>query len=136
MHLKETNKIQNWSEAEKEVWKMEEAYWQNFSQGDVESLLILWHENFTGWPVNTAKPENRDDSILSLERFLENARIVSYELIPQVNVIRGKLAFLHYLVNAVVENRKGGMSQILFRVVHTWANEGKEWKLIGGMSAN
>lgn len=135
MHLMEATEIKYWSEAEKEVWRLEETYWQNFSKGDIEGMLASWHEDFCGWPVNASMPENREDSKVSLEKLLKNARIVSFELIPQVNIIHGELAFFHYLVDAEIKNSEGKMLKVLFRVVHTWTNEGKEWKLIGGLSA-
>jgi len=38
------------SEAEKEVWSMEETYWEFVKNRDLEGYRSLWHEDFVGWP--------------------------------------------------------------------------------------
>ena len=39
---------QEWSFTEKELWKLEEIYMQNYKNKNVKELSNFWHENFIG----------------------------------------------------------------------------------------
>ncbi len=62
-------------------------------------------------------------------------KIISYELKPQVIMIYGKVAIVHYMAELLWANQKGEQQTTPFRITHTWLNEEGKWKILGGMSA-
>ena len=44
------------SEAERDVWQLEEKYWEFAQAYDLSSYRALWHEEFVGWPRSEAIP--------------------------------------------------------------------------------
>ena len=49
------------TDAERDVWGMEEAYWRYVKAGDVEGYQSLWHEDFVGWTCLAAQPMRKED---------------------------------------------------------------------------
>jgi len=41
---------QEWSAEQKEVWKMEIAWWNSWKEGDMKRHMGLLHKNFIAWP--------------------------------------------------------------------------------------
>lgn len=45
---------------EKEVWSLEDAYWQYVKANDFERYLTLWHADFFGWPYSSPEPARKE----------------------------------------------------------------------------
>src|ERR1700751_725128 len=45
---------------EKEVWSLEDAYWQYVKANDFERYRTLWHADFLGWPINSPQPVGKE----------------------------------------------------------------------------
>ncbi len=124
------------SSAQQELWKMEEAYWFNYKNGDIEGITTFYHADFAGWPSSSRKPIYLTSAKSYLEKLLEVWIVKSYKLQPYAIVIHGKIAIIHYLVEIKSESQDGNISVSTHRITHTWVNEGNKWKIIGGMSAD
>ncbi len=122
------------SSAQEEVWKRVEAYMLLFKEGDKEGILDFWHNEYTGWPPNSSKPADRCGSVSSLEDFIKDIKILSYELEPQSIVIKDNIAVVHYFAVLDMETSKGLRATRRLGVAHTWLKEGKEWKVFSAMS--
>jgi hypothetical protein len=45
---------------EKEVWSLEDAYWQYVKANDFEHYRTLWHADFLGWPYSDPEPAGKE----------------------------------------------------------------------------
>ena len=45
---------------EKQVWSLEQSYWQYVQANDLERYRTLWHPDFLGWPLSNPEPARKD----------------------------------------------------------------------------
>lgn len=123
------------SPAEKEVWQLEEKYWEFAQAYDLQSYRALWHENFVGWPRSEATPVGKSKIGGWLERRKNAGQTLRYKLRPEaVRQIEGAVA-AHYMVTIEWVARDGKIESEDSRITHTWMKVDGTWKIITGMSA-
>ncbi len=127
---------QEWTSAQQELWKLEESYIGHLKDGNFEDMGALYDADFVGWPSYASEPLDRANGKASLEEIYEKAKIKWYELHPKAIVIHDHVAIVHYLAEIMLEDSEGKEEVDSTRITHTWLNEGKGWKIIGGMSAH
>jgi ketosteroid isomerase-like protein len=128
------------TEAQKEVWQMEQAYWDYLKNKDLAGYMALWHPDFTGWPKGVEKPANK-------QLVREFVKPVLEDLMPDsasVNLTpysiefyeKGKIAIVYYLCD-VSWKSKSSREDIhnIDRYIHVWLKQEKTWKIIGGMNS-
>ena len=124
-----------WSEAEQEIWAMEERYMTAFKDGDVAGLNAFLHADFLGWPSYTSHPVARAPALESVSALHESLVIRTVDVRPCAIHLSGKIALVHYLVVLETEEGDGGTAAISARITHTWVWENGRWRILGGMSA-
>jgi len=124
-----------WSEAEQEIWALEERYMNAFKDGDVAGLNAFLHADFLGWPSYSGDPVARAPALASVATLHESLVIRTVEVRPRAIHLSGKMALVHYLVVLEIEERDGGTTATSSRITHTWVEEGGQWRILGGMSA-
>ena len=123
------------SAAEKEVWQLEEKYWEYAQAFDLQSYRGLWHEEFVGWPRSEATPVGKSKIGGWLERRKNAAQTLRYKLQPEaVRQIEGAVA-AHYTVSMEWVAKDGKVEREDARITHTWMKVDGKWKIITGMSA-
>ena len=123
------------SPAEKEVWQLEEKYWEFAQAYDLPSYRALWHEEFIGWPRSEAAPVGKSKIGGWLERRKNAGQSLRYKLQREaVRQIEGAVA-AHYLVAMEWVDRDGKVEGEDLRITHTWVKVDGRWKIITGMSA-
>ena len=120
---------QEWSAEQKEVWKMEIAYWDFLKEGDIKGYMKLWHKDVIAWPRWAPKPVGKE----VLEK--KNAgkpwfKLLSYDLKPLAINIVGNFAFIYYRYNNVQVNNQISSA----RIGHIWMKQDGKWQIIGGYS--
>jgi len=130
---------QQYSPEQKEVWKMEEASWELFKQGDLEKYLTLWDKDAEVWGSATEGPMPKRLYVRGYEgkKFfpfpsekIQGKDAISYKLgAPSIN-IHDNVALVFY--RCTIE----GVDVFPFvaRVLHVWQKQGGKWLLIGGMN--
>ncbi len=113
---------------------LEQTYWKNLTQGNIEGMRELWHERFVGWPAHSDNPVTYDQASESLRRLFEDQMVTSCVLRPCAFELHGEIAIVHYRVDARI-SRQGKQEDSSIRMTHTWLCEEGEWRIIGGMSA-
>jgi len=126
------------SEEEKEVWSMEETYWEFVKNRDLEGYRSLWHEEFEGWPKGLKQPANKDRLISVVKLWFSSITPGSFtfKLTPYTVRLYGDVIIVHYLCQAVWTDHKGKEVSMNDRMTHTWMKQDGKWQIIGGMSAN
>lgn len=118
---------QEWSDEQKEVWKMEIAYWDYFKEGDIKGYMTLWHKDVIAWPHNSPKPIGKE----ILEKVMTGKlKLLSYDLKPLAINIFGNFAFIYYRVNAIGKDSPNFSA----RIGHLWMKQDGKWQIIGGYS--
>jgi len=125
-----------WSEAEQEIWALEERYMTAFKDGDVAGLNAFLHADFLGWPSYSSDPVARAPALESVSALHESLVIRTVEIRPRAIHVSGKIALVHYLVVLETEEGDGGTAAISARITHTWVEENGRWRILGGMSAD
>ena len=124
------------SESEQAIWKLEHEYWHHVQDNDVSAYLALWHKDFLGWPWVNAEPVRKDhitDWITS--NTSKGLAFKSIELKPTGVQVTGDIAVAYYGMTYKWVDKDGKGAAVTIRVTHTWLKAGKDWQIIGGMSA-
>lgn len=123
------------SAAEKEVWQLEEKYWEFAQAYDLQSYRALWHEGFVGWPRSEAVPVGKSKIGGWLERRKNAGQSLRYKLQREaVRQIEGAVV-AHYRVAVEWVAKDGKAESENSRITHTWMKVDGRWKIITGMSA-
>ena len=124
------------SENEQAVWKLEHEYWRHVQDNDLPAYLALWHKDFLGWPFVSAAPVRKDhitDWITS--NTSKGLTFKPIELEPAGIQMTGDIAVAYYWMTYKWLDKDGKGASVSVRVTHTWLKDGKDWRIIGGMSA-
>jgi ketosteroid isomerase-like protein len=124
------------SNDEQTLWNLEHDYWRYVQNNDLPSYTSLWHKNFLGWPGVSATPVHKDhitDWITS-----QTSKGLAFHLValkPASIQVTGDVALTYYWLTAQWQAKDGTGESRTTRVTHTWVRHGKDWLIIGGMSA-
>ena len=87
---------QEWSAEQQEVWKNVLAYSELAAKGDAEGFAQYFHEDFSGWALMTAVPQNREQRVAVVRHFMPRYKTLWYQLQPLAIKIHGNVAVVHY----------------------------------------
>ena len=123
------------SNNEQTLWNLEHAYWSYVQDNNLAAYLGLWHKDFLGWPAQNAAPAGKDhitDWITS--QTAKGLAFKSIEFKPARTQITGDLAVVCYWITFTWLDKDGKGDAHTLRITHTWLKDGKDWRIIGGMS--
>ena len=119
---------EEWSAAQKEVWKMQEAVWSLWKKGDGEGRIALYHKDCTLWYYGASFPS--DKSRIS-GRTRRRPKIESFELEPQEVKVFDNVAIVLYSLKYTAQGKDYNQ-----RVMTTWMKQNGIWQIIGSMRAD
>jgi ketosteroid isomerase-like protein len=118
---------QEWSAAQKEVWKNVNDYWTLLAKGDLNGFLGYMHTDYVGWDNNDALPSTKEDAKKWLGYFMQGVKMPVFDIKPLAIKIYGDVAFVHYYFAYVEElpdgkkrNDHGRWTDILLRQDNKW----------------
>jgi ketosteroid isomerase-like protein len=123
------------SNTEQAIWKLEHAYWQYVQDNNLAAYRGLWHQNFLGWPSVSAAPVGKDhitDWITS--QTAKGLTFKSGEFKPARIQVTGDVAAVYYWITLRWLDKDGHGAEHTLRITHTWLRDGKDWRIIAGMS--
>ena len=82
---------EEWSAAQKEVWNMQEAFFEKYGQGDKEGVLAFYHPNCSLWPTLDLSPSGKTS--------ITFYRIRSAKHKPMAINLFGNVAIVHYFTS-------------------------------------
>ncbi len=123
------------SGAEREVWRMEEIYWERVAAGDVEGYRDLWDEDFVGWPCTAESPATKENIHGWMVGVRDGVYEISYDLTFGAVQVFGDVAVVYYTTPIVYTFAAGGVDgqNEVWKFVHTWRRDGDTWRILGGM---
>ena len=119
------------TEAQKELWKIEETGWEYCKQGDVEAVMAGRHDDSISWWPSRAIPVGKSAIKGSFRNWFAYDKPVSYELIPLKIHIFGDVANVYYL-----SKWKGKALPKSSRHMTTYVKQDNKWKLMGSMGCS
>ena len=124
------------AENEQTLWDLERAYWRYVQDNDLASYRNLRHKDFLGWPSVSETPVHKDhitDWITS--QTSQGLAFKSIEVKPAAIQVTGDIAVTYYWSTYEWLDKNGAGTPHSSRITHTWIKNGKDWQIIGGMSA-
>jgi ketosteroid isomerase-like protein len=122
---------QEWSAAQKEVWKNVESFWALDAAGDTEEIMSRFHPEYQGWGIANAMPSNKEAAGKFMAHSHKTTKILLYNIQPVAIKIHGNIAFAHYYWNQVVKDAEGKEKQVSGRWTDILMEQGDKWVLIG-----
>jgi ketosteroid isomerase-like protein len=123
------------SDNEQTLWNLEHAYWGYVQDNSLTAYLGLWHKDFLGWPSVSALPLGKGhitDWITS-----QTAKGLAFKFIefkPVRIQMTGDVGVTCYWITYKWLDKDGNGAAQTLRITHTWLKDGKDWRIIGGMS--
>jgi len=122
---------QEWSAAQKEVWKNVETYNALFAAGDLEGSLAYFHQDYRGWSYQNALPMNKATLQKFMAYYMEREKIILYHIEPVDIQIFGAIAVVHYYTRAVYNDVEGKVKVSSGRWTDILLKQADKWVLIG-----
>jgi len=124
---------QEYPDVEKEIWQVEERYWECWIKGDIEGYMSLLHEDFIGWPSSLEMPGDKTAAREFVQNFWTQIKLFAFEMKPAGIKIIDNVAVVHYFL--VWKDENGNQVGNRYRITHTWMKQEGNWQVIGGMSS-
>jgi hypothetical protein len=123
---------EEWTDAQKDVWKNVVSYWEYCKQGDAETISANYYaEDSFEWWYDKAVPLGKKAVIPLLKEWFLYDKPSSYELEP-VNIhIVDNVAIVFYLWKY-----QGNILSNSGRNLDTYIKKDNKWKFIGGMNSS
>jgi ketosteroid isomerase-like protein len=121
---------QEWSAAQKDVWKGVSDYWAVFAKGDVAGFLEYFHPDYMGWDDNAPLPSTKPDIQKWLQLYTMGRKVINYDIKPVGIRVFGDFAFADYYYSTFsdVDGKKkmeeGRWTDILMK-------QGGKWLIVG-----
>jgi ketosteroid isomerase-like protein len=122
---------QEWSAAQKEVWKSVETYSELGAKGDLDGFMSYFADDYLGWSTSSAMPGTKADVRKWAAHDFETNKTVLQTLKPVGIAIHGDVAFVHYYYTVLQKNAKGEEKTIQGRWTDILKKQGDRWVLIG-----
>jgi hypothetical protein len=124
---------QEWSAAQKEVWKTVETMWELYGKGDVEGELAYADDELSLWLQDAPLPVNKASFRKWATYGAKVEQTVIYELKPVAILVFPECALVHYYISGVWKSgplEKGQFGTT--RITDVYRNKGGKWVWIGG----
>ena len=124
---------QEWSAAQKEVWKTVETMWELYGKGDVEGELAYADDELSLWLQDAPLPVNKASFRKWATYGAKVEQTVIYELKPVAILVFPECALVHYYISGVWKSgplEKGQFGTT--RITDVYRNKGGKWLWIGG----
>jgi len=124
-------RAQEWSAAQKEVWKNVETYWKLGADKNLEGFLAYFHDDYVGWDQQTPLPTTKAELRKWLEHDFKTNDTVVYEIKPVAIKIHGDVAFVDYYYSQIMKGPDGKEKPSEGRWTDILMKQGDKWVLIG-----
>jgi ketosteroid isomerase-like protein len=121
---------QQWSAAQKEVWKNVEAYSALAEAGDVEGFMSYYHPEYLGWNYDSALPMSAESAKKFLEYSFKTTKSIAYVIQPAAIIVHGDFAIVHYYYAGVYKDAEGKEKSGSGRWTDILIKQGDKWVMI------
>ena len=122
---------QEWSDAQKEVWKNVEAYQELATKRDVEGFLSYVHADVSGWIYSDALPADKATFRKWITHSFQTRKRLVNVVKPVAIKIHGNVAIVHYHYSRLIKDAEGKEKFHIGRWTHILMKQGNKWVMIG-----
>jgi ketosteroid isomerase-like protein len=122
---------QEFSAAQKEVWKNVEAYWALYDAGNLEGFLSYIHNDYLGWSYRSPLPMDKAATRKFVAHDLKTVKTVLSDIKPVAISVFGNFAFADYYYTTVYTDAEGKEKSETGRWTDIMMKQGDKWVLIG-----
>lgn len=122
---------QQWTDAQKDVWKSVENYWALDAKGDLEGFLSYMDASYVGWSYDSPVPSDKATARKFIAQEYQLSKTLVYDIKPLAIQIHGNFAFVHYYYVELMKNADGKNEEVQGRWTDILAKQGDRWVLIG-----
>ena len=123
---------QEWSAAQKEVWKNVEAYWAADAAGNTEEFLTYFHADYSGWSLQNPLPGGKERARKFLVHGHKTEKTLLHDIQPVAIKIHGNVAIAQYYWKQIYQ--AVGNDQPMKEASGRWTDilmkQGDRWVLI------
>ncbi len=121
---------QDWSAAQKDVWKNVEAYWDLAAKRDLNGFLSYFHDEYSGWSLRSPLPGNKELMKPWITHEFATTKEVLHSLQPVAIKIHGDIAIVHYYYSMLETDAKNEEKATQGRWTDVLKKQGDKWVLI------
>ena len=118
---------QQWTNEQKEVWKVVETYSALASSHNLNEFMIYFDDSYWGWDYSDPAPLNKAKT-MELVNYWWNKHKAGYYIITPAKIwVNGNYAYVHYYYSAANETNdgkptstKGRWTDILMKIDGKW----------------
>jgi ketosteroid isomerase-like protein len=122
---------QDWSAAQKEVWKNVEAYWALDAARNLDGFMSYFHDNYIGWELSQPLPSGKATARKFIEHSYKTSTTVVYDIKPVAINIFGNVAIVDYYYTTISKDSAGKEQERSGRWADILMKQGDKWVLIG-----
>lgn len=122
---------QEWSSAQKEVWKNVEAYWALDAAGKTDEFMAYFHPEYMGWSIRSALPANKETVRKFVSHGHKTSKTLVYHVQPAAIAIHDNVAIVHYYWSQVTQASGDKEKESSGRWTDILMKQGDKWVLIG-----
>ncbi|MEO6347789.1 MAG: nuclear transport factor 2 family protein [Aquaticitalea sp.] len=123
-------------ELKKEVWQMEEQYWDYVQKNDTISYKKLWHDDFMGYPSFIDDVSDKSKIANWIPKLHEDPNLTfNYQLYKKgVNAIDDVVIVFYDADEIWTDKLNTVVKKERLKFTHTWKKYGNTWLILGGMA--
>ena len=132
-----TSNAQEWTKAQKEVWKSVENGWAQFQKGDLDAFFASVHQKYMGWSNMEPLPASKEKWFNSSKELMKHFKFENYDIEPARILVYDNVAVVDYYYEYTgtdTKNDKTTEYQVKGKYVAFLIKEGGKWMLIGDMT--
>jgi ketosteroid isomerase-like protein len=122
---------QEWSAAQKEVWKNVEAYWALDAAGNLDGFMSYFHDNYMGWDMNEPLPMDKASVRKFVDYEYKTSKTIVYTIKPVAINVFGNVAIVDYYYTRIFKDAEGKDKSRSGRWADVVMKQGDKWVLIG-----
>jgi len=122
---------QEWSAAQKEIWKNVEAYNALGDAGNVEGFMAYVHNDYLGWNYESALPTDKAGVRKFVEYEFKTSKTILSNIKPVAIGVFGNFAYVHYYFSALYKDAEGKEKWVSGRWTDILMKQGDKWVMVG-----
>jgi ketosteroid isomerase-like protein len=121
---------QEWSAAQKEIWKVEEETVADIEKGDVEKLMSYVHQDYRGSGHGSPIPIDKTIFRKQVERLVKTYPARSLFLQPAAIQVFGNTAIVHYIATITLKSVDGKEATSQTAYTDVFVKQGDKWLIV------
>ena len=122
---------QEWSAAQKEVWKNVEAYNALADAGNVEGFMAYVHNDYLGWNYQSGLPMDKASMRKFVEYDFKTSKTILSNIKPAGIGVFGNFAYVHYYFTILYKDAEGKEKSSSGRWTDILMKQGDKWIMVG-----